>query len=211
MYRILAKIAVCVFLVTTACGCLSPQQVAQREVSQEITSRQQMKNQSLKEYEDAKSAYGKGKLDAAREKALLAVRNDSSNIFALMLLGQIEFDSQKIYESAEAFRRASKIAPDRYEPHYNLGIIFESVGKTADAIGAYETALELSPDQLVVMENLVRCYVRSGKSRERSRYLIDKSLAMENRPEWRQWLSLQNVRLSQPDMAMPPASQPSPE
>ena len=46
-----------------------------------------------------------------------------------MALGDVEFRRDRYYESAEAFHEAARLAPTRFEPHFNLGIVFETIGR----------------------------------------------------------------------------------
>lgn len=127
-------------------------------------------------------------------------------------LGVALYESEKYYEASAAFDRAVRLAPTRYEPMFNLGQVFEATGQYTRAIEAYEAALRLSPDQVQVMENLARTYVQANREPERALQLIRRSLEVEQRVEWRAWLTQHAERLelarraatrSVPEGAMP--------
>ncbi|MFW6062037.1 MAG: tetratricopeptide repeat protein, partial [Planctomycetota bacterium] len=133
--------------------------------------------------------------DQAARRLQDAVSVDPRNARAWMLLGRVEFAREDLSAAAKAFDRASVLRPMRYEPHYNLGVVLERGGRFSRAAGCYEEALRQAPDQLEVMENLARCYVRSGRKPRRAHALIQRALAVEQRPEWRLWLTRQQRRL----------------
>jgi hypothetical protein len=49
--------------------------------------------------------------------------------------------------------------------------------------------MELAPDELVVMENLLRCWVLDGRDVRDQRELIARAMQREQRTEWVAWLS----------------------
>ncbi len=170
------------------CGCQNPQIEAKETLSDNLIAMQAAKARSSELYEKAFNAYKSGDFDAARTRIEKSLDADGRNSHALMLLGVIEHESKNLFEAAFAFHRASRLEPYRYEPHYNTGIVLEEAGRYEQAIERYEAALALAPNELEVMENLVRCYVKSNTKLDSAGELIDKSLAQETRPEWRKWL-----------------------
>jgi tetratricopeptide (TPR) repeat protein len=191
-----------ILLITLCCSCGPQRGQARRAVSNELSAREQARRESNELYRRAVAERGAGHDDAARALLGRAVRLDDGNVHAWMALGAVEFDSERYLEAAEAFHRAAKLAPSRYEPHFNFGTVLEAVGRYDDAIHAYETASELAPDEVEVIENLARTLVRARRDPERTRMLIDRALELEYRPEWVQWLRMQAVRLA-------PASRPA--
>ena len=161
-----------------------------------MAARQSRQTESLSYCRAGANAYDKGDLKAARKHICDAIAAYDRNAEAWMLLGLIEHQEDRIFEAASSFHRASILAPDRYEPLYNIGILLESFGRYKQAIETYQAALKLSPGQLEVMENLARCYVRTNSHLDEARDLIDRSLPTEQRPQWRQWLSAESQRLA---------------
>jgi len=82
-------------------------------------------------------------------------------------------------------------------------MLYESIGRYEQAAAAYESALERAPGQTELLENLARCYIRGGFQLDRARQLIQEALPKENRPEWREWLERQRLRLA-PEAETPP-------
>ncbi|MCK4277112.1 MAG: tetratricopeptide repeat protein [Phycisphaerae bacterium] len=123
------------------------------------------------------------------------MRTDERNARGWMLLGVIEYENDRLFEAASAFHRASRLEPMRYEPHFNTGAVLEKAGRYEQAIESYEAALKLAPDELAVMENLARCYIRAKTKLSVAKELIAKALPKEARPEWRIWLAEQLHRL----------------
>lgn len=56
--------------------------------------------------------------------------------------------------AVEALQAIVAIWPDKAEVHSNLGTVYEAMGRTADAIAAYETALRISPRLAVTLNSL---------------------------------------------------------
>jgi len=176
-------------------SCETPQEVAQRELREELEARERAQAGSMRLYREGLSAYQAGRLEEAAGSFREAVQSDARNVVAWMYLGAAEEKQGRHLEAAEAFEKSSSLLPDRYEPLFNLGSVLESVGKYREAIVEYKKALELSPDGLEVMENLARSYLRLGENLEEAKRLIDRALAAEHRPEWREWLGEQQAKL----------------
>lgn len=176
-------------------GCrtgLSPHDQLRTEL--ELRKRRQEQSQEL--YELAKRAIARADSESARDYLSRAVKSDKRNAKAWMLLGKVEAEDARLYEAAKAFHSAGIAMPTRYEPHYNLGWVFEAAGQPSRAAAEYEKALELSPGQLEVMENLARCYIECGQEHERAARLIERSLKMELRPDWVRWLQNEQRKLA---------------
>ena len=177
-------------------GCSNSRKEAQRAVHDEVKSRESARAESMKLYGYAQKAVESGQDDQAARDLQDAVRIDERNFYAWMLLGQVEYRRDRPYEAALGFDQARRLAPSQYEPLYNMGTVLEEAGKIREAIQAYEDALALEPDALDATENLARAYVRLGERSDRARFLIERALTQERRPEWRRWLGLESVRLS---------------
>jgi len=181
----------------TSVGCQDPQQVrAQRAVARELEARRVRRAESMELYRQGRQACRARDLERAGELLGKAVGVDDRNVLAWMTLGLVHHERQRAYEAAEAFHRAARLEPTRYEPHFNLGIVLESAGRLGPAIDAYEKALALAPEEVAVMENLARCYIRADRDLGRAAELVEKALRSERRPEWRLWLQQQSARLA---------------
>jgi len=196
MRRTTRLLVVSLAAVGLAAGCRDARQVARKTLAAEISLRQRHVEESLRQYKLGAAARANGDNDKAAAWFQKATSTDKQNAQAWMLLGIVEFDRGNMFEAARAFHQAATLEPDRYEPHFNLGTVFEACGQYRQAIGAYESALRIAPHQLEVMENLARCYVRSRGEPRRAKQLIDAALAREDRPAWRGWLQAQSEKFS---------------
>jgi Flp pilus assembly protein TadD len=176
-------------------GCQRPGVDRRQTLRAEFQARQEAWHRSVDLHRQGMAAYHRGDLQLAAERLEAAVHADSGNAAAWLAMGVAAFDQRRVFEAAQAFEQAAGLAPADFEPHYNLGLLFESLGYHDQAIDAYESALRLAPDHLHVMENLARVYIRAERNLERARLLVSRALEREFRPQWRQWLQLQAVQL----------------
>lgn len=177
-------------------GCENNRREARQELIEEMAQRQTARQESRALYQEAMSEYRAGLIEDARRLLRESVEADSRNAPAWVAMGVLEYENNNLFEAADAFGRALRLEPRRVEPHYNMGLVYETAGKYSQAVESYEKALELAPDEPTVMENLIRCYIKTDHPREALR-LIDGALLLEQRPPWREWLELQKFRLLQ--------------
>lgn len=185
-------------LVLMLCSCQGRQSrsEAERAMAEELAARKEGRARSMRLYREGMDLEEAGKAVEAQRRLWEAVVADKHNVYAWMGLGTVNFGLEDYFGAAEAFYEASRLAPSRYEPHHNLGLVYESVGRLDDAIKSYEVALRLEGEELSVIENLARALIRARRNPDRARELMERALARENRPEWRQWLERQSVRLA---------------
>ncbi len=178
-------------------GCQSRQADARRELARRIESRQVSVLQSMEFYRQGEQAFHEGQLEQAEQLAGEALDADDRNVYALILLGVARFEQGKLVAAAEAFNEAGELAPTRYEPHFNLGSVLEAAGQYAPAAREYEKALNIAPNQVEVMENLIRCYAVTGHDANVIQALIERAQSIERRPQWVEWLDQQATRVEQ--------------
>jgi tetratricopeptide (TPR) repeat protein len=178
------------------CSNQAPKTETQPVYLDELTVRKMAMDESADLYTKAMGEYKDSHLDKARKILQQAVQKDDRNVQAWMQLGVIEYEKSNYYEAASAFHKSSCLVPLRYEPHFNLGTVYETTSQFTDAIESYKKALELSPDQTEVMENLIRCYIRSNQNIDEAKKLINRALITEHRPQWRKWLEKEALRIS---------------
>ena len=106
-------------------------------------------------------------------------------------LGLIYYYRQQLYLAAWEFEYAAKLMPDLAEPLNNLGLVYEAAGKLDQAIYYYAQARELAPTQPDAIANLARASLRNGQSVDQVRDVLDDIIAVDTRPEWREWASEQ--------------------
>lgn len=191
----------CALATFAACATTAEQQRrARADVQSELEQRQADQQEARERYQRGVQAYQEGELDEAYRHLRRSVAIDADHAPAALAFGVAAHDSGKLYEAATAFSDAAKLAPGRYEPHYNLGRVHETAGQHEKAMAAYQRALELAPDRLEVKQNLARAYIATGENLDHARRLISEALQREQRPEWRQWLRQQAQALDDQEL-----------
>lgn len=190
-----AALLVLALLAVVMTGCHDPRRAALMELQGELANRQMARQRSAELHTKAREALEAGDIRQARADLFMALEADERNAAAWMTLGRLEYEAENLTEAAQAFHRAARLAPTRYEPRFNLGSVLERAGRYDRAITEYESALKLAPDQVEVMENLARCYIKTRTKLPTARHLIGQALLVESRPDWVRWLKLESDRL----------------
>jgi tetratricopeptide (TPR) repeat protein len=119
--------------------------------------------------------------DQAEAAFRIALRDDPSSAEAVYGLGSVYLKQQKQSEAREAFERATKLhasyldtLPNAWN---NLGLMATQDGRTDQAIGYFQQALQLSPDHLIALDNLGNAY-RQLKQWEEARKVLEHALAV---------------------------------
>jgi Flp pilus assembly protein TadD len=73
-----------------------------------------------------------------------------------VLLGQIALRHQRFEEAIDLFRRGSAARTSDASALVSLGIAYASLGKLDEAIGAFERALAVDPQNRHAQQNLAR-------------------------------------------------------
>lgn len=87
------------------------------------------------------------------------------------------FNQGKFDEAAVAFKAASSKAPDRPEPHNNLGIVYATRGLYEEAVAEYQKAVQLDPDNAEPHYNLGNAY-SALKQRQAAAAAYERALAL---------------------------------
>jgi hypothetical protein len=123
-------------------------------------------------------------------------------------LGMLYLRQRKLYLAAWEFEYAQRLMPDRFEPVYNLGLVYEAADKLDRAIEFYSIAFSLSPRTPQVLESLARARLRNGEPIASVRPLLQEILFYETRPVWVCWakdrLGLTPEKSVQNDFSPPP-------
>ena len=125
--------------------------------------------------------YERGYLEQAEEFFRLAEKEDPGGAEPLYGLGSVYLEQQKRKEAREYFERAVRSAAD-YPPTLpnawnNLGILAAREGKTDEAIGFFQKALEINPDHTVALQNLGNAY-RQKKDWGAAKKTLEHALAL---------------------------------
>jgi hypothetical protein len=102
-------------------------------------------------------------------------------------LGMLYLRQRKLYLAAWEFEYAQRLMSDRFEPVYNLGLVYEAADKLDRAIEFYSMAFSLSPRTPDVLEGLARARLRNGEPLASVRPLLKEILFYETRPAWVCW------------------------
>lgn len=124
-----------------------------------------------------------------------AVQSDPTNGEAYNNLGVVYLEQEDYYRAAHHFSVASRLLSEAPEPAYNLGLLYERVGKPAQAAGYYERAVRLAPGNLTYKGCLARALIRSGGDRAQIRGLLEGCFELEVRPEWVRWIKAELEKL----------------
>jgi O-antigen ligase len=62
-------------------------------------------------------------------------------------LGEIYADLGKLGQAAEAYQKASEMAPDSYESHKGLALVYRQLGRLDEALAEARTARDLAPEE----------------------------------------------------------------
>jgi tetratricopeptide (TPR) repeat protein len=185
------------FTCVLAVGCSNDRHQAKQGLIEEMAQQQAARRKSMELYLQAMSEYDVKNFQKAHNLLRQSVDVNSRNASAWVALGILEYEKDNLFEAAHAVSQALRLEPGRFEAHYNMGLIYETAGKYSQAITSYEKALQIAPDEPAVMENLIRCYMKTAQRREETLRLIDRALLLEPRPQWREWLEIQKFRLLQ--------------
>ena len=141
-----------------------------------------------------------GELDAAEDLLKKSLKADVTFGPAHNNLGTIYYRQGKLYLAAWEFEYAAKLMPYLAEPRYNLGMVYEDVGKLDDAIDAYQHAAEAEPNNPVLLGNYARALVKNGDKSEELRETLTKIAMTDSRSEWVEWARAQLARQGVPVM-----------
>jgi tetratricopeptide (TPR) repeat protein len=77
-------------------------------------------------------------------------------------LGRLRHVGKALDEAERLYRRALELEPTHPTARFNLGVVLEDRGATADAIAEYLEAVRIDPRVADVHFNLARLYQQSG-------------------------------------------------
>lgn len=106
-------------------------------------------------------------------------------------LGLVYYFQHKLYLAAWEFEYAAKVMPERVEPIYNLGLVYEAAGNLERAIEYYETALAMAPQDPAVLGSMITAQLRLGSSVEELQPMLQQLLFLDSRQDWVTWAEQQ--------------------
>jgi hypothetical protein len=125
-------------------------------------------------------------------------------------LGMLYLKQRRLYLAAWEFEYANKLMPDRFEPLYNLALVYESADKIDRAIEYASMAFSMAPRNPDVLETLIRTRLRNGDPIEEVRPLMKEVLFYDTRPNWVCWAKEQLSRASENPHGHAPFAPPAP-
>lgn len=148
------------------------------------TSRDSLKAQTLTH--EAAALIGK---NPAKAERLLrdALSADLFHGPAHNNLGVIFLTQGKLYEAAGEFEWARKLMPGHPDPRINLAATLERAGRTGEALANYESALDVAPESIAATQGMVRLQLRTGRSDDRTRAMLEEVALRGEDARWRHW------------------------
>jgi len=115
---------------------------------------------------------------------ILAVRDNERDPEAWYGLGRIRYSLQRFQAAADCFQRALVLAPRNVKAENNLGLAYEGLNRTGDAIVAYRLAIEFQQKEehpsAQPLLNLGIILVHQGKLQE-AEALLSRAVSIEPR------------------------------
>jgi len=102
-------------------------------------------------------------------------------------LGKLYHTQELFYKAAWEYQYAIKLMPYHPEPKYNLGLVYESVGKLDEAVDLYDQARTIQPDNPVLIGNYARARIKRGDKAPEMRDLLSDLILKDTRPQWIDW------------------------
>ena len=94
-----------------------------------------------------------------------ALRIDSSDTLAHVLLGRAYLNSNRTLQSIGQFETALRLDPKTPLGHYHLGFAYGSLGRNQEAIAEYQKQLVEAPDNARVLYDFGHCLLETGDSK----------------------------------------------
>ena len=92
------------------------------------------------------------------------------------------FQRGRLADAETEMRRALAIDPGRGDWHHNLAVTLEALGKPAEALAAYERAVELLPQHVPSVLGAAQCQIRMGRPEECIK-LCERAAALDRKAE----------------------------
>lgn len=122
-----------------------------------------------------------GTYDLAIESAQLALRDNSRNVRAAIILGDAYLRKGETAKAKQVFEAIIKALPQEPSSHYRLGIIARMNRNDAEALAHFEEALSTSPHAIEPLVMIAASKTAQGKSAEaRDRVMQQLTLSPNN-------------------------------
>jgi hypothetical protein len=195
--RLAMHTTMCIALVASGCAALRETKATHYETvqadGQHDTQTAEAEHAKAIEYLSGQKCSGCDfvKAEEHLQKALVA---DVTYGPAHNTLGMLYLKQRRLYLAAWEFEYANKLMPERFEPIFNLALVYESADKLDRAIEYASMAFSISPRNPDVLETLIRTRMRNGDPIEEVRPLMKEVLFYETRANWVCWAKEQLSR-----------------
>jgi tetratricopeptide (TPR) repeat protein len=109
-------------------------------------------------YDDARRLLEAGDVERVLGIAEHMLAHYPEYLEAYRIVGESELANHRIEAAVAAFTRVLRSDPEHIPAHAGLGVAYTRLGRPADAIAEFETALEIKPDLPELRSQLLRLY-----------------------------------------------------
>lgn len=102
-------------------------------------------------------------------------------------LGVVLWKRGSLFDAGWELRFACQLMPKAAQPRHNLGLLFESVGRSELAEEQYRSALECDPGDVEIIGHLARIRVRQNKVDDETLALLHSVATGDDDSVWRNW------------------------
>ncbi len=152
------------------CSCSREREVAGPPPAAEKSIFEEVKEQTIKNPQDAEAWFHLGDLydraEMYKEEAdalSKALAIDPSKGYAYVKLGTAYNRLQRYQDAVKQLEKGKKYLPKYPRLYNNLGVAYGKLGKSAEEIAALEKAISLNPRYATARFNLGMAYLRKGQ------------------------------------------------
>jgi len=125
--------------------------------------------------DDARQQLNEGRDVQASALLVSWIREHATDYEAIFLLGMAYSQQEKYDKAIEMFHQVSALRPELAEPHGNLAVIYNELGKPQAAAKELELFLDRKPGDAVTHENLGDIHIKLALRNYRAALIRDKN------------------------------------
>jgi tetratricopeptide (TPR) repeat protein len=127
--------------------------------------------------------YRMGDTEAAADAFREAIKLDENNHFAQLFLGTTLMLSNRFEDAISPFKKAAELDPSQSHVNFYLGHVYSKLGRTGEAIEAYEAEIRTHRQSREAYQDFAKLYVKLGDAdaSARERYYLK---AIETYEKW---------------------------
>lgn len=104
-----------------------------------------------------------GKIKEAEQHFIKSIESERKFILPVINLCELYIENEQLNESEDIVRSSLNFNPNNPELHYNLGVIYQFMGKYEEALEEYSTVLKLEKFHPMALNNMALIYLNLGK------------------------------------------------